>query len=173
MRQSKAMQFDAETQERVIEYLLEGKTMLHASREMMLPYQKLVKFKAANASFGARVDFARTEGMHSLVETLDDIVADKDMNPMRARMISETIRWKAGKLNKTFGDRQDINLVATHDIGATLLEARARSLLPATNVQPALAQPAVDAVFTAIPDMRTTDTQSDAVPPSIEPSIFD
>lgn len=168
------MPVTAEEEEAVLGVLLEGKTMKHAARELLMSYNVLAKHACNNASFRTRVANARAEGAHARVDALDDIAADKEMNPHRARLLSENIKWTAARLNpKAYGDRMDVNVNQTIDIGANLAEARGRARLIATHVQPAIAPPVLDAVFTALPDLRATDTESVTSPVSVEPSIFD
>jgi len=109
-----------------------------------------------------------------MVDALRELDEDVTIPVDRARLMSDNRKWAASRLNpKVYGDRVDVNMNQTIDIGANLAEARGRARLVATHVQPALSAPVVDAVFTAIPDLRATDTQSVTSPPGVEPSIFD
>ena len=57
-------------------------------------------------------------------------IADSDTDPAKVRNQMTARQWLASKLHsKRYGDRIDLNVTQTIDVGATLAEARAR-LLP-------------------------------------------
>jgi hypothetical protein len=62
-----------------------------------------------------------------------DEVARTEPDVNRARLIIDTQRWMASKLiPKVYGDKLDINVTQTIDIGSALAEARSRSQLRPT-----------------------------------------
>jgi hypothetical protein len=55
-------------------------------------------------------------------------IADEEVDPNRARLKVDLRRWVASKFNASlYGDKLDVNVNQTVDIGAALLEARRRA----------------------------------------------
>jgi terminase small subunit-like protein len=72
------------------------------------------------------------EGLEQLADSLLT-VADEYDDVQRGRLKSENIRWILSKRKPlTYGDRLEVNLTQTVDIGAALLEAKSRAALPAS-----------------------------------------
>ena len=58
-------------------------------------------------------------------------ISDEEDDPHKARIRVETRRWYASKITpKIYGDRIDLNVTQTIDIGSALTEARNRVLSP-------------------------------------------
>lgn len=73
-----------------------------------------------------RAQHARTELM------ADEIIeiTDTEPDPNRARVRADARKWYASKLQPSkFGDRLDLNVNQTVDVGSALAEARKRALL--------------------------------------------
>lgn len=79
----------------------------------------------------SRARQARTElEVDGLIE-----IADTEPDPNKARVRIDTRKWIASKMNPNqYGDRIDVNVNQTIDIGGALKEARARALPPSTDV---------------------------------------
>lgn len=113
----------------VIDRVLEGMALRDAVQSTGLTVQtfayRLQSDKAAAVAYARaaeiRADLLADEVIH---------IADGDADPAKARNQIQARQWLAGKLHqKKYGDRIDLNVTQTLDIGSTLAEARAR-LLP-------------------------------------------
>lgn len=99
----------------------------------------------------------------------------------RARIISESNRWAASKRNsRRYGDRIDLNVTQTLDIGATLLEAR-RRMRSVSDQQDVIDAQVLDSQVFSLP--KAADNESAALPAALpaaqksesaadEPDIF-
>ena len=110
----------------VIDKVLAGETLRSALAGMDLTPQAfghlLQKDKEAAVAY-ARAAELRADLMADEVIS----IADGDDDPNKARNRITARQWLAGKLNaKRYGDRIDLNVTQTLDVGATLLEARTR-----------------------------------------------
>jgi hypothetical protein len=89
---------------------------LQGDKEAAVAYARAVEIKA---------DLLADEVIH---------LADGDGDPAKVRNQMQARQWLASKLHaKRYGDRIDLNVTQTIDVGATLAEARAR-LLPARDL---------------------------------------
>ncbi len=80
-------------------------------------------------AFTAAVRQARAIVQEELVDRLDEI-AEREPDVQRAKLMSDNIKWKAGKYNpQTFGERLEVNATVTIDISNALAEARNRALV--------------------------------------------
>jgi hypothetical protein len=81
----------------------------------------------------ARATEIRADLLADEVITIADCEAT---DPQRARNQIQARQWLAGKLHaKRYGDRIDLNVTQTIDIGSTLAEARSRILRPVSDQQ--------------------------------------
>ena len=72
---------------------------------------------------------ARVESWHLRVDRMEDIAADASIDPGRARNMIDVTKWGASRIvPAVYGDRIDVNLQQTVDIGPGLLAARERLL---------------------------------------------
>ena len=78
---------------------------------------------------------ARDQGLDQLADDLIDL-ADQYVDVQKARLKSDNIKWLlARRAHKRYGDKLDINMHQTVDIGGALIDARKRALQPASNLQ--------------------------------------
>lgn len=90
--------------------------MLQGDKQAALAYARAVEIRA---------DILADEALH---------IADTENDAAKARNQIGVRQWLASKLYaKRYGDRIDLNVTQTIDVGATLAEARAR-LLPARDL---------------------------------------
>lgn len=83
----------------------------------------------SSPSYAEMYDRAREARADTLVDEAITIV-DTEPDPNKARVRSDIRRWLASKLQpRTYGDKLDLNVNATVDIGSALLEARKRASL--------------------------------------------
>ena len=104
----------------------------------------------------------------SLIDGAREILdAEPDTN--RAKLTWDVLKWTAGKFDpQQFGERMDINLTATVDIGAALAEARNRvTVRPMCDLDDA-----IDGEFEALPHDQPAETiAKESTGPAI-PDIF-
>lgn len=104
----------------------------------------------------------------------DDIVAlaDGDGDPGKVRNQIQARQWLASKLHaRRYGDRIDLNVTQTVDIGATLQEARARLARPIRDLD--VIEGEASAAITGQIASGQRDNQSLPAPPGdAEPDIF-
>lgn len=102
----------------------------------------------------------------------DEVVhlADGDGDPAKVRNQMQARQWLASKLySKKYGDRIDLNVTQTLDIGATLAEARAR-LLPVRYQQDVIEGQVIDSQGENTP--RLSDNESLSPADNAQPDIF-
>lgn len=88
------------------------------------------KYRLENPTFENQFARARQEGLEELADQLLE-VTEKFQDVQKARVHSENIRWVLSKRKPhVYGDRIDLNVNQTIDIGSALQEARKRALLP-------------------------------------------
>jgi len=148
-----------------ISRVLDGAPLREALRDAGLSPQQfqtaLAKDKAAAIAYARatelRADLLADEALH-IADTQDD--AAKARNQIQVR------QWLASKLYaKRYGDRIDLNVTQTLDVGATLAEARAR-LLPTRYPSEVIEGQAIE--ITEEKAARISDNQS----LDTEPDIF-
>jgi hypothetical protein len=62
-------------------------------------------------------------------------IADEEPDVNRARLKTDLRKWTASKFNASmYGDKLDVNINQTVDIGAALLEARSRSVTQVVDI---------------------------------------
>lgn len=114
----------------VIEHILDGLPLRQAVKMCGLTPQlfnyRLQSDKAAAVAYARateiRADLLADEALH---------IADTEADASKARNQIQVRQWLASKLHaKRYGDRIDLNVTQTIDIGSTLAEARARLLRP-------------------------------------------
>lgn len=85
-------------------------------------------YKEHNPDFVLRFERARQEGLEHLADELITI-ADDNLDVQRSRLKSDNYKWLLSKRKPAvYGDKIDINVNQTIDIGSALKEARSRAL---------------------------------------------
>lgn len=93
---------------------------------------ELYKYRKSHPFFEKILTEARQEGFEQLADTLIEI-PDVYADVQRGRLKSDNIKWLLSKRKPlVYGDRIDVNLTQTIDIGVALSEARSRALNSAT-----------------------------------------
>jgi len=114
----------------VIERVLEGTSLRDAIKNTGLSPRTFALQLQQDRE--AAIAYARAQEMRADL-LADEVIsiADNEEDAAKARNQITARQWLASKLNtKRYGDRIDLNVTQTVDIGATLAEARAR-VLPA------------------------------------------
>jgi len=155
----------------VIAKVLDGLTLRKALNELQLSPQQFETIlrhdKAAALAYARAAELRADLLADEVVE-----IADSDVDPAMARNRMTARQWLASKLHsKRYGDRIDLNVTQTLDIGGTLAEARARIALPIRDQ--------LDSNVTDVPmqiaqsvDNHTLPVEPGASPPPLVPDIF-
>lgn len=86
------------------------------------------KARQNDPSFDNAFAQARQEGLELLADDLMTIADDETKDVLRQRLKSDNYKWLLSKRNpKIYGDRIDLNVNQTVDIGAALKEAKERT----------------------------------------------
>lgn len=125
---------------------------LQSDREAAVAYSRAVEIKA---------DLLADEVVH---------LADGDGDPAKVRNQMNARQWLASKLYaKRYGDRIDLNVTQTIDIGNTLAEARAR-LLPVRDQQ--TIEDVQPRMVASVSGGEPCDSESNTPPNNAAPDIF-
>jgi hypothetical protein len=116
--------------QQVCERLAEGAVVTVIAVELGFHPSTLLEWRERYPNYAASYARAEQIGFHTLAEKLLTI-ARQEGDVQRQRLESDNIKWYLGKRNpRVYGDRLDVNIVQTIDIGSALTEARARALRP-------------------------------------------
>lgn len=111
-----------------IDMAVEGKSARKIIEVIHTTSHAFWTYRNENPIFAQKYQDARQEGLELLADDLIDIT-DRESDVNKARLISENTKWLLSKRkSKTYGDRLDVNINQTVDIGSALLDARARAL---------------------------------------------
>lgn len=148
--------------ERIIDKILSDMPLADAvaSEGISLP----TFHKWLNSDKAAAIAYARAVELRADVLADQTItIADSDDDPAKARNRIQARQWLASKLNKRYGDRVDLNVTQTIDIGGTLAEARARLLRPVRDQLVYEDAQVVD--LPRVSEARAIDSQSNRIDP--------
>lgn len=119
-----------ERAERIIESILEGNSLRKAVAEVGIGLRTFHNWISGDRDLAMLYARAREMLMDAEVDEAKEL-ADSDGDPAKVRNQVDIRKWRATKLAaKTYGERIDLNVTQTLDIGATLAEAKARLLRP-------------------------------------------
>ena len=105
-----------------------------------------------NPAFANAIRQARAIVQEELVDRLDHIAANVE-DVQRAKLMSDNIKWKAGKYNpQTFGERIEVNATVTVDLGAALSEARSRAVRPMRDLPDVSVRQVIDSTCVVVPE---------------------
>lgn len=116
-------------QAQVCTLIATGQTVAKARQLAGVSEWQYTKWLADVPAFESAVRRARAILLERRVDHMADVARNEpDVN--RARLIIDTDKWLASKLiPKVYGDKLDVNVNATIDIGDALAAARARATL--------------------------------------------
>ncbi len=155
--------------DRVIELILDGMPLREAVKSVGLTPQlfnyRLQSDKKASVAYARAIEIKADMLADEVVH-----VADSDTDPAKVRNQMQARQWLASKLYaKRYGDRIDLNVTQTVDIGATLAEARAR-VLPARYLSDATDAQIIDS--SGENTLRLSDNKSLTAKENPVPDIF-
>lgn len=162
--------------ERFLEKIRDGATMAAARRAMRLDAAVVRNWRALPAYESALIS-ARDEGSDSLADsllTIFDNTPDR-VDVERARAQSDNIKWLLSKRHaQKYGDRLEVSVNATIDIGSALADARARIARPVSDPA-ALPDPQVidgEALIVHSPPDTVSDDKPKRPPAPAIPDVF-
>lgn len=125
-------------QAQVADLVVGGAYLKDAAALCGMTVAQLARQRADDPAFDETIRRARRMAAELRVDEMDDIAAtEPDVN--RARLRVDVIKWRASKeAAHVYGDRLELNVNQTVDIGAALAEARARTVRPARDLLPVI-----------------------------------
>lgn len=166
----RALATPTDTANRIIELILDGLPLKAAAKECgidVFRFNRMLQQDKAAALAYARAVEIRADLLAD--EALQ--IADTENDAAKARNQIQVRQWLASKLYaKRYGDRIDLNVTQTLDVGATLAEARARLLRPGRDLGDVIDAQVVDSQ--ARIKAQPSDHQSLGPSPDDEPDIF-
>lgn len=170
---SMTSKLDSATLDAVCSAIADGSSIRSACRMLGIS-RDAVMYAAENMpAFGRQLARARKLGGDALADELLTITDDCD-DVHVARLRADNIKWLLARTHRdTYGDRVDVAVAVTVDLGQALRDAKARTVRPISD--PA---DAIDAEYREIParcDDGPRDNESVAPLPALVPplSIFD
>lgn len=144
-------------------------TIEEAVRKVGWNAKQYYRMRHEQPAFDLAVVRAREMAQDAWVDKLPEI-AQNEPDVQRARLLSDNVKWAAARIKpRAYGDRLDLNITQTIDIGSALAEARNRAALrPRCDPDNVIDGQAVD--ITGRDDAISVDKQSSE--PSL-PDIFE
>lgn len=127
--------FNPDLEQQAIDLASEGKTIKSICEILNCDNYAITSYLKNNPLFKKSFEEARSDGHEALADSLIDI-AEKEPDILRARVKSENIKWLLSKRKATvYGDKLEVNMNATVDIGSALAEARSRAFNAANDTE--------------------------------------
>jgi len=154
------------TVDRVIECILAGSSLKDAVKQCDITISKFHHLLRGDKQ--AAIAYARAVEIRADILADEALtIADTENDAAKARNQIQVRQWLASKLHvKRYGDRIDLNVTQTIDIGSTLAEARAR-LLPVSYQQHGAQSQVIDVehkIIDGASDKQSHDPQENAAP---------
>lgn len=122
---SKALAIPADTIDRALEMIAEGRSLIQVSSELGVKRSTLYDAFKRDGVLD-RYETARQMAADALAEELVEI-ADSEPDPQRAKVRCDQRRWLASKyLPSRYGEKLDLSITQRVDLQGALAEARAR-----------------------------------------------
>ncbi len=141
----------AEIQERVITEIQTGRSLRQVCGDEGMPnFRTVQRWIVSDGSFAVRYARARTAQADTLfdrMEAVEEAVSAGTMDSHAARVVLDSMRWRASKLApKVYGDRLDVQVSDSRiSISGALAAAQAR-LVDVVDVTPRISASIVQAV---------------------------
>lgn len=104
-----------------------GMSLNAICKELNISNENMRSYLNNNLSFKTKFNDAREDGYDALADQLLTIT-NEESDHNKAKVKSDNIKWLLSKRKATvYGDKIEVNMNATIDIGATLAEAKARA----------------------------------------------
>jgi hypothetical protein len=97
--------------ERVCDLVADGYTLREIEREPDMPSRQAIRrWLNQHPTFAVQYARARQEQADGFVDRIHTIIHDKDIDPQRAKIIADHLRWEASKRNRSvYGDKIDVD----------------------------------------------------------------
>ena len=133
----------AEIQERVITEIQTGRSLRQVCSDDGMPnFRTVQRWIVADGAFAVRYARARTAQADTLfdrMEAVEEAVAAGTMDSHAARVVLDSMRWRAAKLApKVYGDRLDVSVTDTRISISGALQAAQSRLADVIDVTPKL-----------------------------------
>ena len=122
----------AEIQERLVAEIQTGRSLRQVCGDDGMPhFATVMRWIAADANFASRYARARTaqaDALFDRMEAVEEAVSAGEMDSHAARVVLDSMRWRASKLApKVYGDRLDVQVTDQRiSISGALQAAQAR-----------------------------------------------
>lgn len=116
--------------EEVIARLADGLTLKQSCKKSKLSYTNIVRRIGDDPALKQLHARAREEYVRSRVQDMHDIAKNPKIEPARARLMMDAIKWEAARvLPKEFGDRVQQEVIITNNttLSTRMAAARARA----------------------------------------------
>lgn len=114
----------------IIERLADGLTLKQSCKKSKRSYANVMKRIGENPDLKRLHAGAREEYVRSRVQDMHDIAKNPKIEPARARLMMDAIKWEAARvLPKEFGDRVQQEVIITNNttLSDRMSKARARA----------------------------------------------
>lgn len=124
-----------ELEQSICSALSQGKSLVSWCKENKISYNVVTGWLLSDANFATKYASAREAQIDHLAEEIIDISDNKDILPEHKRVMVDSRKWYAGKLNaKKYGDKQQVELTGKdgEPLSLRLIEAQQRLLKDVT-----------------------------------------
>lgn len=126
--------------EEVIARLADGLTLKQSCKKSKLSYTNIVRRIGDDPGLKQLHARAREEYVRSRVQDMHDIAKNPKIEPARARLMMDAIKWEAARvLPKEFGDRVQQEVIITNNTTLSTRMAAARARARSKQVEQAVA----------------------------------
>ena len=140
---SYAIEDVASIQNRLIDEIQTGRSLRQVCQDEGMPhFTTVLRWVAADADFASKYARARTAQADTLfdrMEAVEEAVSSGTMDSHAARVVLDSMRWRASKLApKVYGDRLDVSVSDTRISISGALQAAQSRLVDVIDVTPRL-----------------------------------
>lgn len=141
----------AEIQDRVVDAIQTGRSLRQVCSDDGMPdFRTVQRWIVSDGQFAVKYTRARVAQADTLfdrMEAVEEAVTAGTMDSHAARVVLDSMRWRASKLApKVYGDRLDVQVSDTRISITGALQAAQARLVDVLDVTPRLAQPNVQDV---------------------------
>jgi hypothetical protein len=140
-----------EIQEKVVEAIQTGRSLRQVCQDDGMPdFRTVQRWIVSDGQFAVRYARARTAQADTLfdrMEAVEEAVSAGTMDSHAARVVLDSMRWRASKLApKVYGDRLDVSVTDTRISISGALQAAQSRLVDVVDVTPRISASIVQAV---------------------------